>query len=91
MSELEPYIGPHPTDNTLTKYYLKSEVDKVLAEKNKKISRLHKALFKTCANWAWAEHVRYVDISDGSQGYKQVQERWEKMASKCIKKAREYK
>lgn len=56
-----------------------------------KIRSLSRALFKTCANWAWAEHVRYVDISDGSQGYKQVQERWEKMASKCIKKAREYK
>ena len=53
--------------------------------------RLRRALYKACANWAWAEHVRYVDISDGSQGYKQVQERWEKMASKCIKKAREYK
>lgn len=32
MSELEPYIGPHPTDNTLTEYYLKSEVDKVIAD-----------------------------------------------------------
>lgn len=53
--------------------------------------RLKRALYKVCANWAWAEHVRYVDISDGSQGYKQVQERWEKMASKCIKKAREYR
>ena len=40
MSELEPYIGPHPTDNTLTEYYLKSEVDKVLDEKDKKIEEL---------------------------------------------------
>lgn len=53
--------------------------------------RLKRALYKACANWAWAEHVRYVDISDGSQGYKQVQERWEKMASKCIKKVEELK
>ena len=32
MSELKPYIGPHPTDNTLTEYYLKSEADKVIAD-----------------------------------------------------------
>lgn len=29
MSELKPYIGPHPTDHTLTEYYLKSEADKM--------------------------------------------------------------
>lgn len=40
MSELEPYIGPHPTDNTLTEYYLKSEVDNVLENKDKKIAEL---------------------------------------------------
>jgi len=36
-NEPKPYIGPHPTDNTLTEYYLKSEVDKVLAEKFKEV------------------------------------------------------
>ena len=35
MSELKPYIGPHPTDHTLTEYYLKSEADKVIAELKK--------------------------------------------------------
>ena len=40
MSELKPYIGPHPTDNTLTEYYLKSEADKVIAEKDKEIVEL---------------------------------------------------
>jgi hypothetical protein len=30
--ELKPYIGPHPTDTTLTEYYLKSEADKVIAD-----------------------------------------------------------
>lgn len=30
--KLKPYIGPHPTDHTLTEYYLKSEADKVIAE-----------------------------------------------------------
>lgn len=73
------------------RYYRKSEADAVLAEKDKEIRRLHRALYKACANWAWAEHVRYVDISDGSQGYKQAQERWEKMARKCIHKAGESK
>lgn len=57
-------------------------------EDNRKLKR---ALYKACANWAWAELVRYVDISDGSQGYKQAQGRWEKMASKCLKKAEEAK
>ena len=40
MSELKAYIGPHPTDHTLTEYYLKSEVDKVLAEKDQRIKEL---------------------------------------------------
>ena len=31
MSELKPYIGPHPTDHTLTEYYLKSEADNVIS------------------------------------------------------------
>lgn len=57
----------------------------------KRERKLKLALYKACANWAWAEYVRYVDISDGSKGYKQAQERWEKMASKCLKKAEEYK
>ena len=37
MSELKPYIGPHPTDHTLTEYYFKSEADKVIAEKDEEI------------------------------------------------------
>jgi hypothetical protein len=32
MSEMKSYIGPHPTDHTLTEYYLKSEADKVISE-----------------------------------------------------------
>ena len=40
MSELKAYIGPHPTDHTLTEYYLKSEADKVIAEKDKEIAEL---------------------------------------------------
>ena len=40
MSELKAYIGPHPTDHTLTEYYLKSEVDKVIAELKAENERL---------------------------------------------------
>ena len=40
MSELIPYIGPHPTDRTLTEFYLKSEADKVIAEKDDEIAEL---------------------------------------------------
>jgi hypothetical protein len=55
MSELKPYIGPHPTDHTLTEYYLKSEADKVIAEKDKE-ARHQK--YKRClamARWCAAE------------------------------------
>ncbi len=86
MSELEPYIGPHPTDNTLTEYYLKSEVDKVLAEKNKKISRLHKALYKACANWAIFRACIFEDF-----GSKLYAKKWERMLNKCRAKVEQYK
>ncbi len=56
-----------------------------------KIRSLSRALFKACANWAWAEHVRYVDISDGTEGYIHAQERWGNMASKCLKKKEAFK
>lgn len=136
MSELKA----HRIDNIISAYkigkafcmkteeevYIKSEADKVIAEKdaaiaeltekNKrleefkakysgcaekaintiakcelKIRSLSRALFKACANWAWAEHVRYVDISDGTEGYIHAQERWGNMASKCLKKKEAFK
>ena len=40
MSELKPYIGPHPTDHTLTEYYLKSKADKVIANRDCEIKKL---------------------------------------------------
>lgn len=86
MSELEPYIGPHPTDNTLTEYYLKSEVDKVLAEKNKKISRLHKALYKACANWAILRACLLEYFGNRLHAKK-----WERMLNKCRAKVEQYK
>ena len=44
MRELKPYIGPHPTDHTLTEYYLKSEADKVIADKDAEILRMIKKI-----------------------------------------------
>ena len=40
MSELKAYIGPAPDEKGLADYYLKSEADKVIAEKDKEIAEL---------------------------------------------------
>ena len=48
MSELKPYIGPHPIDHTLTEYYLKSEADKV-------ITKLKEKLVEQTTLRVWAE------------------------------------
>lgn len=40
MSELKAYIAPTPDGTGLADYYLKSEVDKVIAEKDYEISKL---------------------------------------------------
>ena len=49
MSELKAYIGPAPDEKGLADYYLKSEVDKVIAEKDKEIAELKKKLMP-CLN-----------------------------------------
>ncbi len=70
--------------------YLKSEADKVIAEKDKVISekdeeirRLHRALYKVCANWA---HFAVAFFSSYV-----TKNRWRWMELKCLKKAEEYK
>lgn len=63
--------------------YLKSDVDKVIAEKDKKIRRLYRALYKTCANWA---HIAVAFFSSYV-----TKNRWRWMELKCLKKAEEYK
>ena len=40
MSKLKAYIGPAPDEKGLADYYLKSEADKVIAEKDKEIAEL---------------------------------------------------
>jgi hypothetical protein len=42
MSELKAYIAPTPDGKGLADYYLKSEADKVIADKDKDIQRLEK-------------------------------------------------
>ena len=50
--------------------------------------RLKRALYKTCANWA--DVVAFVETQ--GIGYdNSIAEKWRKMESKCIKKAKEYK
>ena len=57
MSELKPYIGPHPTDHTLTEYYLKSEADKVIAEKDEEIDELKESIdqLQKATDSAWSK------------------------------------
>lgn len=63
MSELKPYIGPHPTDHTLTEYYLKSEADKVIeelkADYNEACGRLQTANLIKDEQLAATRHQKY--------------------------------
>lgn len=65
------------------RYYRKSEADAVLAEKDKEIRRLRRALYKACANWAMEKMC--------ALWCKPKFENWDKMASRCLKNAVEYK
>ena len=93
MSELIAYIAPTPDETGLADYYLKSEVDKVLEEKDKKIRRLYRALYKACTNWACAK-MEYEQFDSnmfmcGVITDKEVS--WESMMKKCLKKAEEFR
>ena len=74
-------------------YYRKSDADRVIAEKDKEIRRLHKALYKACANWAHAKmEYEQFDSNMFMCGFitdKEVS--WESMMKKCHAKAEEYK
>lgn len=41
MSELKAYIGVSPDEKGLTDYYLKTDVDKVIAEKDDKLEAVY--------------------------------------------------
>lgn len=68
------------------RYYRKSEADKVIANKDAEISRLKRALYKACANWADCEAGRLFWEEDMKKA-----EKFDKMVDKCRAKAEEYK
>ena len=80
MSELKAYCPYANRDG----FYHKSEVDKVLAEKDKEIRRLNRALYKACANWALST-LAWLDCIDQGEPRK-----WSEMIQKCRAKADEY-
>lgn len=83
-------------DNDLV--YLKSDVDKVIAEKDTAIRRLKRALYKACANWANCEkriNGRDAYVASGlpraEDKFCKKTKLWGKMKDKCLKKVDEHK
>lgn len=96
MSELKvyaPYDYSHEPDRCPSLVYDKSEVDNVLEEKDEEIRRLHRALYKACANWACAKmEYEQFDSNMFMCGFITDKEiSWESMMKKCLKKAEELK
>lgn len=96
MSELKvyaPYDYSHEPDRCPSLVYDKSEVDKVISEKDEEIRRLHRALYKACSNWACAKmEYEQFDSNMFMCGFitdKEVS--WESMMKKCLKKAEEFR
>ena len=88
MSELKAYIGPHPTDHTLTDYYLKSEADKVIAHNKYKRCL---AMVKWCKAEAEINHNSAYEASEylpsredyfrrRAEHYERWQKRWLELA-----------
>lgn len=67
------------------KAYDIDEVDALLAEKDKEIRRLKRALYKACANWGLSTLAWLDCIDQGNPG------KWDEMRHKCLKKAEEWK
>ena len=84
MSELKAYIGPHPTDLTLTEYYLKDEADKVIAEKN---NELRHQKYKRCLAMAYVEWLKQMILRSYSESilYRRavtLELKWKELAEK---------
>ena len=84
MSELKAYRVKGITLGDTHDVYLKSEADKVIAEKDAAIRRLKRALYKACANWAFLAQWESGELAENW-------EKWENVERKCIKKAGEFK
>ena len=98
MSELKAYIGPHPTDHTLTEYYHKSEADKVIAEKDAEIRRLNHKYWNDRADEAAKMkrliqdgQVIYLDEYCNEKDWRIMHKVWKDEEDKCRAKAEEYK
>ena len=66
----------------------KQFVDSAIEELKDENSRLKRALYKACANWA---DVVAFEETEGIGHDNSVAERWRKMESNCRAKAEEYK
>ena len=75
MSELKAYIGPTPDEKGLSDYYLKSEADKVIAEKDAEIAGLKAAAKepsvpnRTCRKCGSAGTLMYMPIVKDGRTY----------------------
>lgn len=91
MSELKAFVARKIDEGTCdpvpcVEVYPKSETDKVLADKDTEIRRLRRALFKACANWAYATENLAANFLDVYEAKK-----WAAVYARCIKKAGESK
>lgn len=59
-----------------------------VVDANMEVRRLKRALYKACANWA---DVVVFEETEGIGHDNSVAERWRKMESKCLAKAKEYR
>ena len=103
--ELKAFRALNIDENETGMAYPKAAVDAAIAELKAKLEsvqataytesvdagmrerRLKRALYKACANWA---DVVAFEETDGIGHDNSVAERWRKMESKCLKKAKEY-
>lgn len=60
------------------------DFEKVIAEKDRKIRRLYRALYKVCAKWAFLAQWERGELVENW-------EKWENVERKCGAKAKEYK
>ena len=63
------------------------EQESVIAEKDKEIRRLRRALYKACANWARSE--RYTEAT--WHGDEHREELWAEVQEKCLAMAEKFK
>ena len=75
MSELKAYIAPTPDGTGLADYYLKSEADKVIAEKDEEITELKVKLKVQTSN---AEKARKLNDSYRMSFYEAVKKLYDK-------------